>query len=154
MSLQAEKKTPQPAPPNRTELIIPDGEGFRGYNPAENDYFPDPIYYDKFVKTQVEIQVMVDKFSKAVNMIATLKKLIILVEVNGATKTVQLLILQHFVREYLPEVWSTLSSKQTADELFSELVSTNSSNSESRKLRAAITRITRKPNTGAGPALN
>ena len=73
-------------------------------------------------KGQIESRVFVNQFSKSVDIIATLKNVTTLVEKNGAIKNVQLLILQHFMREYLPKVWSTLSSIQTADDLFSELV--------------------------------
>ena len=87
MNLQAEKKTPQLLAPHRTELIVSDGDGYRGYKPSLNDYFPNPIYNDKLNKGAIESRIVINKFSKAVNMIATLQNLTTLNKKMAQQKT-------------------------------------------------------------------
>ena len=86
------------------------GDGYPGYDPANDTYFKKPVYNDKLELYSIESRVFIDKFSKAVKMIATLQNITKLNLANGATKRLHLQILQFFVKEYLPEAWSNLSS--------------------------------------------
>ena len=139
--------------PNDRNLIIAEGPAFYAFDCGKNDYMSAPLCNSAVDIKLLRSKIIVDSFSKAVNIIQSIMNIIELGEQSGGDEMWFLTAFQIFTRENLPESYSALSTYNTADSLFSELAALVGSTTETMKVRSALSRITRKLNDPIGCAL-